>query len=137
MSSKMQVKTLISKHHLSNEHALILGSHSGYNSYEHELEGNLRTILKKYPYLDHTKVRNLLEELENNLDLAVKILEEEEEHCSKILEEKRVDIKKPLKLSQEEENQIFKQSFLKLYKKFISATKDNEDLAKKNQSLQT
>lgn len=56
-------KPLLSKHYLSNEHALILNNHTGYNNYDNELEGNLRKIVKKYPHLDLTKVRNLLEEL--------------------------------------------------------------------------
>lgn len=126
MSSKIQGKTLLGKHHLSNDHALIMINNANYNSYEQEIEANLRIILKRYSHLDKLKVRNLLEELENNLELAMQILEEEEQACNKILEEKKVEIKKPLKLSQEEENQIFKQSFLKLYKKFINATKENE-----------
>lgn len=90
MSSKLQSKPLLSKHHLSNEHTLILTNNSNYNCYDQELEGNLRTILKRYPHLDKLKVRNLLEELENNLELAIKILEEEEQHCNTILEEKKV-----------------------------------------------
>ena len=128
MSSKLQNnnKTLLGKHHLSNEHALIMTNHTSYNCYEQEIEANLKTILRRYNHLDKMKVRNLLEELENNLELAMQILEEEEQDCNKILEEKKVEIKKPLQLSQEQENQIFKQSFLKLYKKFINATKENE-----------
>lgn len=40
----------------------------------------------KYPLLNVRKVRDLLEELDNNSQLALQILEEEEKHCSKIVE---------------------------------------------------
>lgn len=96
------------------------------------MEGNLRIILKRYPHLDKTKVRNLLEELENNLDLAIKILEEEEKTCNKILEEKKSDIKRPLNLSQDQENIILKRSFLNIYKEVMALKKENEELLKKN-----
>ena len=39
----------------------------------------------KYPHLSSQKVRDLLEELDNNSQLALQILEEEEKHCSKII----------------------------------------------------
>lgn len=67
MSSKMQAQPLLRKHYLSNEHTLILSNPHGYSNYDNELEGNLKTIINKYPDLDQNKVRNLLEELENNL----------------------------------------------------------------------
>jgi hypothetical protein len=89
MSAKTGLKPLLSKHHLSHEHTVILNNQLNCNSYEQELESNLWIILKRYTHLDRTKVRNLLEELENNLDLAIKILEEEEQACNKILEEKK------------------------------------------------
>lgn len=102
MSSKIELKPLLSKHHLSSEHTIIANNYQNYRSYEDEIEDNLRMILKRYPHLDHHKVRNLLEELENNKELAIKILEEEEQACNRILEEKKADIKKPLNLSQDQ-----------------------------------
>lgn len=76
MSSKIELKPLLSKHHLTSEHTII--NHHGHSSYEQEIETNLRVILRRHSYLDKSKVRNLLEELENNLDLAFNILQEEE-----------------------------------------------------------
>lgn len=82
----------------------------------------------KYPHLNNQKVRDLLEELDNNSQLALQILEEEEKHCSKIIDEKRIDVKKPLGISINEENRILKQSFLNLYKKFLAATLKLDEL---------
>lgn len=46
--------------------------------------------------------------------------------CSnQILEEKRLDGKKDLNLTQEQENQLLKQSFLKMYKKMALLRKEN------------
>jgi hypothetical protein len=75
MSSKLQVKTLLAKHHLTSEHSLIANTGQTYTPYEQELETNLRIILKRFQNLDRSKVRSLLEELDNNLDLAIQILE--------------------------------------------------------------
>lgn len=63
MSSRLQVKPLLSKHHLPSEHLIIANNQHNYNSYEQEIEANLRIILKRYSHLDKNKVRNLLEEL--------------------------------------------------------------------------
>ena len=60
MSSRLQLKPLLAKHLVSTEHNVILNNTNGYNSYENELETNLRMILKKYTSLDRIKVRNLL-----------------------------------------------------------------------------
>lgn len=105
-----------------------------FTAYESELESNLKFILRKYSHLDRSKVRDLLEELDNNRDLAVQILDEEESHCNNILEEKKLDRKKSLNLTQEEENRILKQSFLNLYKKLIAKTDQLKDLEKKYDS---
>ena len=85
--------------------------------------------------MDKEKLRNLLEELENNLEPVIKVLEEEEQACNKIIKEKKVEVRKPLNLTQEQENQIFKQSFLKLYKKLLSTQKENEEISKKCECL--
>ena len=63
MSSKRQVKPLLSKHHLPSEHPVIANHPHTYHSYEQDIEANLRIILKRYSHLDKNKVRNLLEEL--------------------------------------------------------------------------
>lgn len=122
MSSKLQLKPLLAKHHLNSEHSLIANTSHPYSSYEQELESNLRIILKRFHNLDKLKVRNLLEELDNNLELAIQILEEEMQSSNQILEEKKLEGKKLPHLTQQQENQILKQSFLNLYKKvYISA----------------
>lgn len=82
----------------------------------------------KYPHLNNQKVRNLLEELDNNSQLALQILEEEEKHCSKIIDEKRTEVKKTLGISIVEENRILKQSFLNLYKKFLATSLKLDEL---------
>ena len=63
MSSKLQLKPLLSKHQISNEHTVILNNNFCDATYDQEIESNARIILKRYQYLDRTKVRNLLEEL--------------------------------------------------------------------------
>lgn len=63
MSNKMEVKPLLGKHYLSNQHTLILTNNNPYNSYDNELEGNVIIVFNKYPHLDQNKIRNLLEEL--------------------------------------------------------------------------
>ena len=60
MSSRLQLKPLLSKHHMSTEHTLIANNNLGYVSYDAELETNLRIIMKRYTQLDKLKVRNLL-----------------------------------------------------------------------------
>lgn len=42
--------------------------------------------MQKYAHLNRQKVSDLLEELDNNCDLAIQILDEEEAHCNKIIE---------------------------------------------------
>jgi hypothetical protein len=74
MSSRLQVKSLLAKSHLSTKHSIITKNNYNYSSYDSELEANLRVILKRFQNLDKLKVRNLLEELDNNLDLAINIL---------------------------------------------------------------
>jgi hypothetical protein len=71
MSGKIQVKPLLAKHHLFSEHSLIANNGSNFNNYEQQLETNLRIILKRFHNLDKLKVLNLLEELDNNLELAI------------------------------------------------------------------
>jgi hypothetical protein len=93
-----------------------------FTAYEQELENNLKIILKKYAHLDRKKVRDLLEELDNNRELAIQILDQEESHCNTILEEKKHEGKKQFNLSTDEENRLLKQSFLNLYKKLMSKT---------------
>lgn len=117
-----------------SEHIMLSNEERTFTAYESELESNLKFILRKYSHLDRSKVRDLLEELDNNRDLAVQILDEEESHCNNILEEKKLDRKKSLNLTQEEENRILKQSFLNLYKKLIAKTDQLKDLEKKYDS---
>jgi hypothetical protein len=99
MTSKVEAKRLLSKHQLSSEHTIISSNSLSYSAYDQELEGNVKIILKRYPLLDKLKIRNLLEELDNNTNLAIQILQEEEDACNKILEEKKSEIKMPRKLS--------------------------------------
>lgn len=117
-----------------SEHIMLSNEERTFTAYESELESNLKFILRKYSHLDRSKVRDLLEELDNSRDLAVQILDEEESHCNNILEEKKLDRKKSLNLTQEEENRILKQSFLNLYKKLIAKTDQLKDLEKKYDS---
>jgi hypothetical protein len=90
--------------------------------------------MRRYPQLNRQKVRDLLEELDNNCELAMQILDEEEKHCDKIIEEKRPQIKKALNFSKEEENRILKQSFLNLYKKLLAKSHELEQLQLKYDS---
>jgi len=39
--------------------------------YERQLEENIKFIMAKYPSHDKQKVRNLLEEIDNNKELAI------------------------------------------------------------------
>lgn len=133
MSSKVTIKPLLSRNLKVNDHHLLSNPNRCFNAYEDELENNLRTILRKYSHLDRKKVSDLLEELDNNLTLAMQILDEEESHCNSILEERREGRRQPA-LSQEEENCILKQSFLKLYKKLIAKTAELEETQKKYES---
>lgn len=58
---------------------------STYSAYEKALEDNVGTIMQKFGSLDRNKVRDLLEELDNNLTLAISILNEENAHCESII----------------------------------------------------
>jgi hypothetical protein len=50
------------------------------------LQSNLKIIIGKYPTFDTKKLKDLLVELDNNIDLAVQILEEEISNCDKIID---------------------------------------------------
>ena len=45
--------------------------------------------MKRFGHLDRPKVSSLLEELDNNLDLAIQILQEEMDSNGQIIEERR------------------------------------------------
>lgn len=130
MSSKAQVKPLLGRSLRVTDHHLPSHSSRDFTSYENDLENNLRIILRKYSHLDRKKVSDLLEELDNNRELAMQILEEEESRCNSILEE-RLEARRQPPLSQEQENRILKQSFLNLYKRLIAKTAELEDTQKK------
>lgn len=90
MSNKAQTKCLLAR----NPHAadLLLPHTSSLTLSHHQLltDNNLRTLMQKYPHLSEQKVRDLLEELDNNCQLAMQILDEEEKNCREIVEEKTV-----------------------------------------------
>jgi hypothetical protein len=134
MSSKVTVKPLLARNPRVSEHLLLSSSARGFSAYEDDLDSNVRFILRKYAHLDRQKVSNLLEELDNNRDLAMQILDAEESHCNSILEERREAVRQPRLLSQEEENRLLKQSFLSLYKKFLAASTQLEDAHRKYES---
>lgn len=64
-------------------HNILSNPSSTFTEYENELESNMKIILKRFDYLEKAKVRELLEELDNNRELAIKILDEEEVNLSK------------------------------------------------------
>lgn len=64
-------------------HNILLNPSSTFTEYESELESNMKIILKRFDYLEKAKVRELLEELDNNRELVIKILDEEEVNLSK------------------------------------------------------
>ena len=96
----------------------------------------MASILKQFPHLDKAKVRDLLEELDNNRQLAVQMIEEEEKRTTHILEEKKGETKRGLALSRDEENRILKESFLNLYKKFLAQGKELEEARDHNERLE-
>jgi hypothetical protein len=116
MSSNITVKTLLARNLKVSEHLLLSTNNPTYNSYQEDLDNNLRFILKKYSHLDRKKVSDLLEELDNNKELAMQILDAEESHCNSNMEEHRHGARQST-LSLEEENTIFKRAYLSLYKK--------------------
>jgi DNA gyrase/topoisomerase IV subunit A len=115
------MKPLLARNLKVGDHHLLSHPARTFSAYEQQLEDNLRLILRKYAHLDRQKVSDLLEELDNNCQLAMQILEEEQTHCNSILEERREGRHHPA-LSQQEENRILKQSFLNLYKKLLATT---------------
>jgi hypothetical protein len=118
MSGKLETKQLLSKHDLSTGGQLLLfNQESTYGFYERQLEDNIHEILRKFPSLDKEKVRTLLEEIDNNCDVAIQLLKAEEARCSSIVEEKRAEPKPLPKSTKEEEVSFLRQSFLKLYQK--------------------
>jgi type I site-specific restriction-modification system R (restriction) subunit len=89
----------------------------------------------KYPHLSEQKVKDLLEELDNNCQLAMQILDEEEQACRQIVEE-APPLKKPA-LTQAEQNRILKQSFLSLYKKLLAKSQEVDQLQAKYDAQRT
>jgi len=78
MSNKIQAKPLLARNTLTSEFTLLSNPHNSFSAYDEQLENNLRVILARYPHLSRQKVRDLLEELDNNCQLALQILDEEE-----------------------------------------------------------
>ncbi len=85
MSSKSTIKPLFARNLKVSEHLLLSSPNRTFSAYQEDLDANLRIILRKYPHLDRKKVCDLLEELDNNRDLAVQILDAEESHCNAIM----------------------------------------------------
>lgn len=129
MTSGADTKPLLARNLKVTEHQLLSNSPT-FSSYEVDLDRNISVILLKYAHLDRKKVSDLLEELDNNRELALKILEEEDARCNSILEEHR-EIRRLPPLSQEEENRILKQSYLNIYRKLIAKTAELEEITKK------
>jgi hypothetical protein len=100
MSSKSTLKPLFARNHKVSEHLLLSSNTRPFSAYQEDLEANLRSILRNYPHLDRKKVADLLEELDNNRELAMQILDTEESHCNSIMEERREGVRQ-LHLSQE------------------------------------
>lgn len=94
-STKLNPKPILPKSSLSTrDHSFIDPHTSTYKSYECQLDNNIKTIMRKYNNLDSKKVKELLEELDNRLELAMEILEEENYRHVPIMEEGR-DYSKP------------------------------------------
>jgi DNA-binding transcriptional MerR regulator len=90
MSTKVDNKHILGKSVFSTrEHTLIDSQSLTYRSYESQIDHNIKIILHKYQHLDIKKVRQLLEELDNQLELAIEILEEEIARSLPIIEEPR------------------------------------------------
>jgi hypothetical protein len=66
MSNKVQAKPLLSRSANVSEYHLITSSSLTFIHYDEQLEGNVCTVMLKYPHLNKEKIRNLLEELDNN-----------------------------------------------------------------------
>jgi len=62
----IKTKTLLAKNLFLNEQNLVSNQSHTYNKYEQSLEANVKTIMIKYPSLDKKKIKDLLEELDNN-----------------------------------------------------------------------
>lgn len=122
MSNKA-TKCLLARSPLTSD-LLLTATHSPFTYAHHTrlLDDNLQTLMMKYPHLSEQKVKDLLEELDNNCQLAMQILDEEEQRCRQIVEETS-PIKKPTP-TQAEQNRILKQSFLSLYKKLLAKTQE-------------
>jgi dolichyl-phosphate-mannose--protein O-mannosyl transferase len=88
MSNKAQTKCLLARNPNANDLLLPLGSSLTLNHHQQLTDNNLRALMQKYPHLSEQKVRDLLEELDNNCQLAMQILDEEEKNCREIVEEK-------------------------------------------------
>lgn len=121
MSNKA-TKCLLARSPLTSD--LLLTAHSPLTYAHHTglLDDNLHALMMKYPHLSKQKVKDLLEELDNNCQLAMQILDEEEQRCRQIVEEEP-SIKKYTP-TQAEQNRILKQSFLSLYKKLLTKTQE-------------
>lgn len=44
--------------------------------YSRTVQDNLEQLKRRFPLEDHTKIKNLLEELDNNLEMVAEILQE-------------------------------------------------------------
>lgn len=77
MSTKLENKKLLSKNVVSSKDYSLAESNFSFSSYQSELDGNIKALMKKFPLTDYKKVKSLLEELDNNLEIAVEIMAEE------------------------------------------------------------
>lgn len=76
MSNKAQTKCLLARNAYTSEHALPANTTLTFAHFDSQLEMNLRALMQKYPHLSQQKVRDLLEELDNNCQLVMQILDE-------------------------------------------------------------
>lgn len=128
----MSTKTEKLSGQLKNPFSTNLNTYSAlsnsYQNYSLGVESNVQALRRRFPQQSGKKLRELLEEMEGNLEMAIGVLEEEYGREAVIIPEKPCC----KKISEEEQNRLLKKAVAQLYKKLRETEKESESLKESN-----
>lgn len=100
------------------------GFSNSFNQYRSSFESNLQWLKRKFANEDPNKIKDLLEELDNNVEMVTSILATESQDKQPMLCEKPT----PKKPEHDDENRMLKNAIARLYKRMLQQEKDLEQV---------
>ena len=96
LSTKTETPLGRLKNPFASHESVYAGLNGTWFQYGRCLQENLELLRRRFPLEDQNKIKNLLEELDNNLDLVAEILlDEQQEKCPMVCEKtapKKMDL---------------------------------------------